>query len=81
MKESTSKRKREKSSTEYHCSRYLGESIAEDQTQQQFRGEDEMIMMSKTSDRVEVVLERAQACLRKIKHLKASLLSCSPADS
>lgn len=79
MKESTSRRKRKKSSTEYHSTRYVGHLTAEDQTQEQFCDQNEM--MNKTKDRVEVALERAQACLRKIKHLKASLLSCSPTDS
>ncbi|GMN42310.1 hypothetical protein TIFTF001_011530 [Ficus carica] len=31
--------------------------------------------LGKRRDRVELVLERAHACLRKIRHLKTSLLS------
>ncbi|XP_062107708.1 uncharacterized protein LOC133818689 [Humulus lupulus] len=70
--ESTSRRKRKKSSTEYYRSRYWVELTAEDQTRQEFDEQKDRI--SKKGDRVEVVLERAHACLRKIKHLKASLL-------
>lgn len=73
-KESTSRRKRKKSTTtENYRSRYLVESIAEDQTGQEL--DDEKQKISKKRDRVEVVLERAHACLRKIKNFKASLLS------
>ncbi|XP_030509446.2 uncharacterized protein LOC115724119 [Cannabis sativa] len=72
--ESTSRRKKKKSTTtENYRSRYLVESIAEDQTGQEL--DDEKQKISKKRDRVEVVLERAHACLRKIKNFKASLLS------
>ncbi|PON74982.1 hypothetical protein PanWU01x14_046990 [Parasponia andersonii] len=78
--ESTSKRKRKKGRTEYHSTGYLGESTEEDQSHQQLDEKKEMTS-KRSCDRAEVVLERARTCLRKIKHLKASLLPCSPVDS
>lgn len=35
------------------------------------------VKLGKRKDKVDVVLQRAQACLQKIKRFKSSLLSCS----
>ncbi|EXB86767.1 hypothetical protein L484_007791 [Morus notabilis] len=73
--ESTSNRKRKKVS-ENHCI----DNDSDKQELNQINQSPEDIVVKETKkrrDRVELVLERARACLRKIRHLKSSLLPCS----